>query len=772
MPKSAKKRKDKAADFAKAKLKLGKGKQTPSNVIDTSFKARSIALPSQSIAVEKGENVPTTKRQQTFEDLISHLKHHNAGTRRDAVFGLRELLEENTEMMEGVLPSLMSAIVRLIGDEVRLKSNLSGLQCKKGTTVVPIMVTASDTTGQPHSQYAILRQLKALQDDIVPHSSHLLLYTTSAQTHIFPEIRVDAVRFLNLFLEHIPEVVVSGWDSYTNSHGSRILAGYLGILNAGTIYNDIDTPAATSTASVMLTPQRAPSEEGQNFHFLASSFTDSDAYLAFESTLEAGCSTRMWKPLVGEHESFIGNYALSSSPTLNSWTLDDLAEIISTSESSDAVLISLVSKLATALHPTLTSTFLDFSPTVFSPSNPPPETDLNLIQAVVEISRALYVGLLSSSVVPQSCVDELSAILNYMAPFFPFTASGRRDIKVERTLQELNLHYCDMVSHLVSAMQAKADASTKKAKGTRATLSKNLDDQMTRVRDYVLQVLGGTQTNTTSLTSTAYASLLPTIWSFINVAHTNNEKTTVFQMTLEHATRLTSKSAMKRCSSDFIARLILVRPHRNRAALSPLAHKYIRLGSLNPSLTITAPSKSHAGQRRIGSSKNGSLISPKSSGRWDQTTFPHPRSVVQTKTRLFCQLNSIFLSPTPKGHSSIPDTFPTTPSIASYCHTSYMPFSIQTLTALRTRLVPFFIFSHAERGQVLGPYTKLPPFSPNNGGTCIRRLVLSMVATLLAACKSDSSSPSDSDLVNAVSTATSQNPSEQEYWQKLSLSVL
>jgi len=57
MPKSAKKRKDKAADFTvkqllshvrsstlillqKAKLKLGKEKKAPANVIDTSFKAR------------------------------------------------------------------------------------------------------------------------------------------------------------------------------------------------------------------------------------------------------------------------------------------------------------------------------------------------------------------------------------------------------------------------------------------------------------------------------------------------------------------------------------------------------------------------------------------------------------------------------------------------------------------------------------------------------------------------------------------------------------
>jgi pre-rRNA-processing protein IPI1 len=44
MPKATKKKKEKAADFSKAKLKLGKGKKVPSNVIDTSFKARCVSL--------------------------------------------------------------------------------------------------------------------------------------------------------------------------------------------------------------------------------------------------------------------------------------------------------------------------------------------------------------------------------------------------------------------------------------------------------------------------------------------------------------------------------------------------------------------------------------------------------------------------------------------------------------------------------------------------------------------------------------------------------
>jgi hypothetical protein len=89
-----------------------------------------------------------------------------------------------------------------------------------------------------------LRMLQTLkpgsQDNIQPHCPTLLLFTTSAQTHIFPEIRVDAIRFLNLFLNIIPETVVAGWTEQDSvqghSHGSRVLEGYLGILNAGTSY--------------------------------------------------------------------------------------------------------------------------------------------------------------------------------------------------------------------------------------------------------------------------------------------------------------------------------------------------------------------------------------------------------------------------------------------------------------------------------------------------------------------------------------------------------
>lgn len=83
-------------------------------------------------------------------------------------------------------------------------------------------------------------RLIAGQDDLAPHSPVLLLFTTSAQTHIFPEIRIDAVRFLDIYLEYIPEVVTEGWmHPGGGSHGRRVMEGYLGILNAGTTFGEV-----------------------------------------------------------------------------------------------------------------------------------------------------------------------------------------------------------------------------------------------------------------------------------------------------------------------------------------------------------------------------------------------------------------------------------------------------------------------------------------------------------------------------------------------------
>ena len=49
---------------------------------DFGWRDLAIALPTQSITIDKDAAIPTTKRKLAFDDLVSHIKHYNANTRR------------------------------------------------------------------------------------------------------------------------------------------------------------------------------------------------------------------------------------------------------------------------------------------------------------------------------------------------------------------------------------------------------------------------------------------------------------------------------------------------------------------------------------------------------------------------------------------------------------------------------------------------------------------------------------------------------------------
>lgn len=91
--------------------------------------------------------------------------------------------------------------------------------------------------------------------------------------------------------------------------------------------------------------------------------------------------------------------------------------------------------------------------------------------------------------------------------------------------------------------------------------------QTERVSDYVIHLLNGESLSTSQLArplaQSAYMALLPTIWALINNAnsHLHEVSKDVLQATIEHASRVSSKSASKQATIEFIARVVLVRRH-------------------------------------------------------------------------------------------------------------------------------------------------------------------------------------------------------------------
>ena len=76
-------------------------------------------------------------------------------------------------------------------------------------------------------------------------------------------------------------------------------------------------------------------------------------------------------------------------------------------------------------------------------------------------------------------------------------------------------------------------------------------------------------------------------------------------------------------------------------------------------------------------------------------------------------------------------------------------------------MVPYFSIAHATRGQIPGPYTKLPVAHP------LRRLVLDLISTLARLRRGK---VTDKGLMSAVSHATA-GTQEADYWVHLLLLI-
>ncbi|KAF9127172.1 hypothetical protein BGW39_006069 [Mortierella sp. 14UC] len=214
MPKSSSKRKkEKNADFKKTKLKVGKTKAVADSFTDTSFKSRAISLPSQSISHDKTALL-TNSRNVTFAELMTQLKHYSPGTRKDALFGLRDLFHRHPHLLPLHLGVLVNTVVRLLIDDSGVVRK--ALQNFLGE-FIPML----------HAR------------DIHPFLPLLIVYTCSAMTHILDDIREDALKFMDLWVAAGGQVVVNGfWD--------KIIPNYVSLLTS-----DSNATNSSKNASAM-----------------------------------------------------------------------------------------------------------------------------------------------------------------------------------------------------------------------------------------------------------------------------------------------------------------------------------------------------------------------------------------------------------------------------------------------------------------------------------------------------------------------------------------
>ncbi|SMR52220.1 unnamed protein product [Zymoseptoria tritici ST99CH_1E4] len=215
MGSSMKKKKEKAKDFQKPKLKVGKARPKNTNATDTSFAAKSIVLKQQSLT-ESGRDATAL-----FNHNLSLLNSKNDAQRKDVL----TYLTNTVAASPGALPQPPSVI-------------LSKAQ--------PLIL---DGSAAIRSQ--VLKLFKVLPKNQIGSLDQALLYTRAGMTHLSADIRNTSLDVMDWLLETNGEAIVSvagGWvrtlqtfQNLLSWHGSS------GGKNGATITNGNWTATKTTT---------------------------------------------------------------------------------------------------------------------------------------------------------------------------------------------------------------------------------------------------------------------------------------------------------------------------------------------------------------------------------------------------------------------------------------------------------------------------------------------------------------------------------------------
>ncbi|EDO18656.1 hypothetical protein Kpol_1055p12 [Vanderwaltozyma polyspora DSM 70294] len=168
MAKSTRKQKLKAKDFQKKKLKVGKGKDKPGNVTDTSFAARTISIKDQHL--EHSNDL--TKR-------LPLLKHHNVSVRK-----------ETLQLFQKSLPTIIDSSMM-----TPLLNQAIPLICDDSKQVRLAFIDLIDEIGKLNEQ--VLRL----------HCKYFVLYISMSMTHIVTAIQADSTKVLRVLLKYCGEEI-------------------------------------------------------------------------------------------------------------------------------------------------------------------------------------------------------------------------------------------------------------------------------------------------------------------------------------------------------------------------------------------------------------------------------------------------------------------------------------------------------------------------------------------------------------------------------------
>eukprot|EP00741_Cyanophora_paradoxa_P025730 tig00000388_g24829.t1 len=177
MPDLSAKAKKGSADFKKSKIKIGRKLAKPANQTSTDFKSKRLQILNQSVTEDKGSFV--NQRKLNLADLLSQSKHYSPNVRRDALFGLKDLLERHPGAMAGHVGAVLEALCERVADpEASVR----------------------------HALRVAFAHVAGLLDEaqVGPFAGLLVVHLCSGMTHIAERVRLDALPLLDTLVDRFP----------------------------------------------------------------------------------------------------------------------------------------------------------------------------------------------------------------------------------------------------------------------------------------------------------------------------------------------------------------------------------------------------------------------------------------------------------------------------------------------------------------------------------------------------------------------------------------
>eukprot|EP00887_Chlorella_sp_A99_P000463 scaffold17.g463.t1 len=238
-PQKKKKNAGVGVDFKRVKHRVGKKLPRAQNQTDTTFKSRSISLPQQSVAVDKG-GAAVTHRNLTLkltmapvlviptvvvQELLGQCGHYSERVRRDAVAGLAELGRSHPEELCAHASAVVEAAAERVTDG---DAGVRGaVRDALASAILPALGAAA----------------------LEPFALLLMAHVGSAMTHLADPIRADALGFLELLTEWRADLVAGASLAPALQH-------YADLLSRGSRGRSIKAGSLASLATIVASLER------------------------------------------------------------------------------------------------------------------------------------------------------------------------------------------------------------------------------------------------------------------------------------------------------------------------------------------------------------------------------------------------------------------------------------------------------------------------------------------------------------------------------------